>query len=121
MGFTHTRAIVYHPTNLSKRRALEFLVDTGAYACAVPRYILKALGIKPITQRRFTLADGRHIIRDVGVALFKINGTIGSSEVIFGLAKDEPLIGVIALESIGLTVDPLKKRLKKTRHLLCNL
>jgi len=38
-----------------------------------------------------------------------------------GLAKDEPLIGVIALESIGLTVDPLKKRLKKTRHLLCNL
>ena len=40
-------------------------------------------------------------------------GEIVGSTVLFGEADTEPLLGVTALESLGIEVDPLNQRLKK--------
>ncbi len=99
----------------NKCRELEGLVDTGVTLTKVPRSVLKELGIKPVAKRKFELGDGREIERDIGFAIIKVR--IDAKEystacpVAFGEDKEEPLIGAVTLEGMGLGVDPLRKRL----------
>lgn len=102
-------------------KEMRFLVDTGAYLSMIPSPVLRGLGIQPFTRRRFRLANGRHIWRQVGTARFCIGRCIGEAEVIFGGEKDEPLLGVVTLESLGLAVDPRTKKLKPTEMYLMSL
>jgi hypothetical protein len=54
---------------------------------------------------------GPSIRRRVGDAYFELNGEGGASPVIFGEEDDKPLLGATTLESIGLVLDPFKRRL----------
>ena len=78
----------------------------------VPAPILEKLGIKPISSEEFQLADGSKIIRRKGVAIFKHGQRIGGADVIFGEMGDSVLLGAFTLESLGLTLDPLRRELK---------
>ena len=40
-------------------------------------------------------------------------GEIVGGTIVFGEANTEPLLGVTALESVGIEVDPLNQRLKR--------
>jgi hypothetical protein len=40
-------------------------------------------------------------------------GEITSGRVIFGREKAEPLLGVTALESVGITIDPANQKLQR--------
>jgi clan AA aspartic protease len=98
--------------------AISALVDTGAAISVVPRTTLARLGIKPLWRRRFVLANGEKIERDVGIAAFRWNGSEGASEVVFGEAGDKPLLGAMTLEALSLKVNPRKCRLEPTELLL---
>ena len=88
-----------------------FLVDTGATDTLVPRPHLEAIGLKPEGTRVYTLADGSEISVDITVAMLELmDDKIG---VIFGNPGTEPLLGVTALESAGIEVDPVNQRVKK--------
>jgi aspartyl protease family protein len=112
MGLTFLKVEVGNPANPEVTEAVEFLVDSGAIYSVVPAPILDRLGIKPITEQEFRLADGTTISRKKGGAPFKYEARIGVADVIFGEPDDSVLLGAFTLEALGLTLDPLKRELK---------
>lgn len=118
MGLTYIIAQISHVQKPAIQVKKKLLVDSGAFYSVVPAQVLKKLGVRPYTRETFTLADGMQIDRDVGVVLFRVNGHVGSTPVIFGERTDTPLLGVLALEAMGLTLDPRTGKLKKIPLLL---
>lgn len=121
MGLTHIRARIANPARPSKTAQLSFLVDSGAIYSVVPTRTLQRLGIRPHTARTFTLADGSEVTRNIGDAIFIIDGNRGASPVIFGEEDDSVLLGTVSLESLGLILDPLKRVLRPLPMLLGRL
>ena len=113
MGLTHLEIEVGNPANPEVTEALEFLIDSGAIYSVVPSAILGRLGIKPLTQQEFRLADGSKIVRKKGVAIFKYGSRIGGADVIFGEEGDSQLLGAFTLEALGLALDPLRRELRE--------
>ncbi len=97
---------------------MTFLVDSGAVYSLVPARTLRRLGLRPYRQVSFSLADGTTVTREVGGAYFEINGRLGPAPVIFGEEGDKPLLGATTLESLGLVLDPFKRRLIPMQMLL---
>lgn len=112
MGLTVLEVEVGNPANPEIREKVDFLVDSGAIYSVVPAPILERLGIKPIAEQEFRLADGTKILRKKGIALFKYGDRIGGADVIFGEEGDSVLLGAFTLEALGLTLDPLRRELK---------
>ncbi|OYD16744.1 hypothetical protein CH330_01945 [candidate division WOR-3 bacterium JGI_Cruoil_03_51_56] len=73
-----------NPNNPERTEKLKFLIDSGAIYSVVPAPVLGRLGIKPITEQEFRLADGSRITRKKGGALFKYGEMVGVADVIFG-------------------------------------
>ena len=113
MGTVNADVVIRNPADRSRSWEGRFLVDTGATDSLVPRPHLEAIGLTPEAQRTYVLADGTEITLDVAVARIELMGEIVGGTVLFGDADAEPLLGVTALESLGIEVDPLNQRLKK--------
>ncbi|MGQ9470056.1 MAG: retroviral-like aspartic protease family protein, partial [Nitrososphaerales archaeon] len=103
---------VINPANPSKNKELKLLVDTGAIYTIVPRKDLIEIGIEPRGKRSFKLADGRIIEREVGVVILEYEKYSAGATIVFGKEDDTPVLGVQALEGLGLEVDPLTKQLR---------
>jgi len=76
---------------------------------------LKKLGICPLREVDFTLADGTTITRRVGDACFELGGEDGAAPVIFG-KKGEARLGATTLGSIGLILDPIQTTFDSYAH-----
>jgi clan AA aspartic protease len=74
---------------------------------------LREIGLEPDAKRTYELADGTEIVLDIGVAKLEFMGEVVGATVIFGQDDAEPLLGVTALESVGIEVDPQNQRLKR--------
>jgi len=118
MGYTKARVILRNPREPSRQKELELVADTGAIYTIVPRKELRILGIEPMGSRKFRLADGRLIKRPVGIIEIQVRSTMAHSMVVFGANSDVPLLGVTALEELGLQVDPISGKLKPLELLL---
>ena len=112
MGLTFLGIEVGNPANPEVKEKVEFIVDSGAIYSVVPAPILERLGIRPLAEEEFRLADGTKIVRKKGGALFKYGDRIGVADVIFGEEGDSVLLGAFTLEALGLTLDPLRRELK---------
>lgn len=98
----------------SKRTYREqFLVDTGAADSMAPASRLRSIGIKPIGERVYELADGTKQKYQFGLAEITFMNEITAGRVIFGPDDVEPILGVTALESAGITVDPANQALRR--------
>ena len=113
MGITQVKLKIKNPRAPSKIFEGNFLVDSGATYTVVPEKILKKIGIRPQREEEFTLADGRIIKREVGSALYELQGIESAAPVLFGKRGDVLLLGTFTLEALGLTLDPLKRKLHK--------
>ena len=113
MGMTYANVIIRNPADPDREWEGQFLVDTGAIDSLVPRPILEAIGLEPSARRNYELADGTEIAMDVAGAQMEVLGEFTFGLVIFGDAKAEPLLGVTALESVGIEIDPQNQRLRK--------
>ena len=113
MGATHVTVLIRNPAEPDRTWEGLFLVDTGATDSLVPRPHLEAIGLKPKSQRAYELADGSEIKLDITTGDIEFMGEIVGGTIIFGEADAEPLLGVTALESVGIEVDPLNQRLKR--------
>src|SRR6266481_4995741 len=118
MGLTNQTLFVKESRRARRKTAIRFLIDSGAVYSLVPGSTLKKLGVRPYRKVDFALADGTTITRRVGDAYFEFRGEGGAAPVIFGERGDEPLLGATTLESIGLVLDPFKRRLIPMRMLL---
>jgi len=112
MGITVLEIEVGNPAFPKTTEKLEFLIDSGAVYSVVPASVLKRLKIKPLAKETFRLADGSKIVRKKGGALFRHGDRVGVADVIFGEEGDSTLLGALTLESLGLSLDPLKRVLK---------
>jgi len=118
MGLTKKILKVRNSRDARKSSNVEFLVDSGAVYSLVPAHILKRLGLKPYRKLSFFLADGTEIKREVGDAYFSFNGGSAPSPVIFGEKGDEPLLGAVTLESLGLVLDPFRREIYPIQRML---
>ena len=112
MGLTVIDVDVANPSDPTTVAKVEFLVDSGAIYSVVPRDVLDRLGIRPIVEQEFRLANGEKIRRQKGVALFRLGDSVGGGDVIFGEAGDATLLGALSLESLGFALDPIRRELR---------
>lgn len=118
MGVTYLTVDVANPARPEVVASVDFLIDSGATISVVPEPILRGLGIQPLSEQQFRLANGEVIRRQKGVALFKYGDRLGGSDVIFGQEGDMTLLGVLALESMGYALDPIRHELRELPMLL---
>ncbi|MBI3191305.1 MAG: clan AA aspartic protease, partial [Pedosphaera parvula] len=105
MGYTHVTATV---TNLQKSKlgyTASFLVDTGAIVCLAPGIELRNAGIEVEGREAYELANGTPVEYEFGFARLSFLGSDTVTKIIFGPDHVEPLLGVTALESVGIGVD----------------
>ena len=64
---------------------IDAIVDTCAAYTTLPTPLLRDIGVEPVGQRRFLLADGRRIFMDYGESVTTL--------VVFGEENSPPLLG----------------------------
>jgi len=115
----HTRAkVTLHSPDISKSEQIELLVDTGSTYTWVSGIILRRLNVEAKTARRFKTIDGRLLERKVGEAIIEYMNEKATRMVVFAERGDAEVLGVDALEGLGLEVDPITKQLRKAEALL---
>jgi len=108
MGLFSVSGRLTGPTGRSD--TVELLVDTGATFVVVPQALAERLELRPARQHPVQMADGREEVLPVA----EVRLTLDGQEVptlCFISPGGTPLLGALALESLLLSVDPVRKRL----------
>src|SRR5437879_5422535 len=113
MGLTHVTVTLRAKENSRRKYEAVFLVDTGATDSMAPASALKRAGIGRSGKMTYELADGSKVEYSFGLAVIEFMGELTAGRVIFGPDAAEPLLGVTALESVGIMVDPATQRLRR--------
>jgi clan AA aspartic protease len=113
MGLNYVATKITELSKNGKAYEGQFRVDSGAIVCMAPTDQLQAVGIQPEGKEAYELANGQPVEYEFGFARVSFNGYETVCKVIFGPPKSEPLLGVTALESVGMVLDPVSKTLRK--------
>ena len=113
MGATYVTVTIRNPANPEKSWDGLFLVDSGAIDSLVPKDRLEAIGLKPKSQRIYELANGTEIKMDITTGDIEFMGEIVGGTIICAEPDTEPILGVTALESVGIEIDPRNQKLKR--------
>jgi clan AA aspartic protease len=111
MGLLEVTLILANPAAQERATSVKLLVDTGATLSWIPRGVLEGIGLRPQARRAFLLADGRRVERETAVATLILNGVAIGTTVVFGEPGDGTMLGVSALEELGLAIDPVERKL----------
>ena len=117
MGHT-TAKVTLHSPDMSTSEQIDLLVDTGSTYTWVSMDVLKRLNVEAKIDRKFKTIDGRLLERKVGEVLIEYMNEKATRMVVFADKGDAEVLGVDALEGLGLEVDPITKQLKKAEALL---
>lgn len=110
MGLTHIDAKVTGRNGRSQE--VQFLVDSGVTYSLLPAGTWKALELQPSRAVTVALADGTKLTRPVSECVFSLQGVQGTAPVLLGESDDEPLMGAVTLENLGLILNPYKRTLE---------
>lgn len=122
MGVFGVRVRIYRLSDPRDEHELELTVDTGATYPVIPRTLAQTVGVTDLERRRFTLANGEQVERDVGYIGMEYEGHRGPVLVVLGERKDASLLGALALETLGYEVDPVSQALRPaTQYLMSAL
>jgi len=113
MGLTKVTAAISNLTKSNPPYESLFLVDTGAIDCMAPKSELLNAGITVRGKEIYELANGEPYEVEYGFAIISFMGFETVVQVMFGPENTEPLLGVIALERVGIAVDPRTHTLRK--------
>lgn len=113
MELTRVTAKVWNLAKSKKAYEGTFLVDTGAIDCLGPKKKLLKAGINPEGKDTYELANGQPVEYEYGFARIAFMGDETVVRIILGPDDAEPILGVVALESVGIDVDPTTRTLKK--------
>jgi len=111
MSLTYLKAKVANTANHKQNIKRRFLVDSGAVYSVIDKKVLKKLGIKPHSKRKFMLANGQEIEKEIGDAFFEYSGQKASAPVIFG-DKGIFLLNPTTLENLGLILNSIDRELR---------
>lgn len=91
------------------------LVDTGATFSLLPPAIARKAGLDPSRRSyRVRLADGKTLTLGGDLGTLRLDGRTVPAVILVGPA-DEPILGVEAMEALGVELDVRKRRLHATR------
>jgi hypothetical protein len=93
-----------------KTGTIEVIADIGSVYCWIPKDELRKIGILEKGKKTFRTISGETVERSFGYAWFTFDGTSGGSEVVFGEPSDGIVLGALAMEGMGLKVDPKNGR-----------
>jgi clan AA aspartic protease len=96
---------------------VDAFVDTGSTYTWVPADVLHQLGVLEEGRRELDTAGGAVIERPIGETRVRLDGESHTTIVVFGQEGTPPLLGAVTLETFGLAVDPVHKRLIPVRAL----
>jgi len=113
MGLTYVTTKLTPVSASGAEYEAQFLVDTGATDSMVPGAELRRIGVAPVGRTAYELANGQLQDYSFGLARIEFMGEITAGRVIFGPDGCEPLLGITALESVGILVDPANKTFKR--------
>jgi len=113
MGPIHVTVTLRRVEGADPSYEADFLVDTGATGSMAPARELRRMGVEPAGRTAYQLADGSIHEYAFGLARIEFMGEVTAGRVLFGPDNAEPLLGVTALESVGITVDPVTRTLKR--------
>ena len=113
MGETWVTALIRNPAEPERTWQGTLLADTGAIDCLVPRSYLEDIGLQAQGQRVYTLADGSETALDITGARIEFMGEIVWATIVMANEGADPLLGLTALESAGVSVEPLNETLRK--------
>jgi clan AA aspartic protease len=113
MGLIHVTVALRNMSSPADVYEADFLVDTGATDSMAPADELKKIGLQPKGMMTYELADGTLQEYEFGIAEISFMGDITAGRIIFGPEGIEPILGVTVLESVGITIDPANKTLKR--------
>jgi predicted aspartyl protease len=103
---------------MGKQATVRFLVDSGATYTLLSAQDWQAIELTPKRSAVFTLADGTTITRQISECHIALPQGDAHTPVILGEAGDEPLLGVVTLEILGLVLNPFTRTLQPMRMLL---
>src|SRR5438445_10462482 len=113
MGLTHVTVRLRSLGSQNGIYEADFLVDTGATDSLAPASELTRAGVRPVGRTAYELEKGAVEEYPFGLVEIRFMGEITAGRVIFGPDNAEPILGVTALESVGITVDPTTRTLKR--------
>ena len=113
MGVTRVTTALISLEGSQGRYEAVFLVDTGATNSMAPADDLESIGVRPEGRMAYELADGTVKEYPYGLVRIEFMGETTAGRVVFGPPGSEPLLGVTALESVGIMVDPTHQTLKR--------
>jgi clan AA aspartic protease len=113
MGLTHVTVALKGLAASADSYEADFLVDTRATDCLAPGDKLRQIGVQPVGTMVYELADGTKHEYPFGLVEIRFMGEITAGRVVFGPDNAEPVLGVTALESVGITIDPANRTLKR--------
>ena len=112
MGFIHVDVDVSNPATPDVSERVRALVDTGATLSILPADMLDRLGIQRMGKRRVRSSSGV-LILDTGIVTIRYCGDIAGTTAAFGAEDAPPIIGAVAITSMGYEVDPVNGRLNR--------
>lgn len=113
MGLTKVTTKLTNIEDPKKSYEAVFLVDTGATDSMAPSDELEKVGVRKEGKMAYELADGTIKEYPFGLVRIEFMGETTAGRIIFGDPSADPLLGVTALESVGIIVDPANKTLKR--------
>jgi clan AA aspartic protease len=113
MGLTHVTVAIRALGSSAGAYEADFLVDTGATDCVAPGAALNQIQVQPVGTMVYELADGSQHEYPFGLVEIRFMGEITAGRVVFGPDEAEPILGATALESVGITIDPANRTLKR--------
>ncbi len=113
MGVVYVEGVVSGPTG--QQATVRFLVDSGATYTLLPDRVWRGLELSPKRRVTFTLADGTTVERAVSECHIGLPQGEGHTPVILGEPGDEPLLGVVTLEILGLVLNPFNRTLRQAQ------
>jgi predicted aspartyl protease len=102
---------VWNPASPGKAVELEAWADTGAAYSWISRARLEPLGVQHVRRLQFQTIEGHKIERDLAAVFLSADGYTGGDNVVIAESGDMEVLGAHSLESLGLAVDPVHKKL----------
>jgi len=113
LGYVEVTVKIGNPKG-SFTEETKFLVDTGAFHTAIPKTTAEELGLGIAGEIPITLADKREIKAPIALATLKVLDRESIVPVVI-IDVPKPLLGVSALEGLGLKVDSVAGSLEHSR------
>lgn len=110
VGLTFVDGRVMAPNG--RAEMVNFLVDSGAGYSLLPYRVWQSLGLEPIREESFRLADGTVVTRQISRCYLILPLGEEYTPVVLGEeTDDQALLGCVTLENMGLMLNPFSRTL----------